>query len=706
MRALSRQAVWTAFLLGFVDRVCRGEAGWANDVEAIAGLQQLMNEDADTRPCAAINPSQSSGWIDENGIKKFSINVAVEQWVPYTEIMLSWETPVVIDAVYHAKVLKLRNRGKDLHVELEVTPSAGKSFIIAGSGTSNVHPQISCKALDGPPPSPPHAGDCDLGMTYEIKEAYADTATFDIHFKRWSTTRTITVAFWGQRVDVDGVSNAEMISSHYQVSTGNSIAKFLLANKPICVGDGVDSNTGAAWKQDCDLFTPSFTLHASPIPRRPPHVICHDLWPPPPPPSRPSPPPPVPVPPLVPPPSPPPPPAPLVVAPASCMLGGVARITARLPRQGDHEAVRILVEPDIWKDGYLVDVGFSGREVEVDRLSHVTLMPTVEMSADATTFSFSLQPDAASFTFEAHGMDLKLATLNCRDNPAEVRATALQSSSRSPPPPLQHETTPTLSSYDSTSSDLDYADSDYSSDYDDQGGSVESTAVEADTNALNSHQQATLPTSAPTVALMVGLVFFGLAGSLWWKSKSRSHRGYGTTMRTNSKVVSADEEMVGGMACCSIESSAWEADTPPPRALSKTPLTMGKTWKVSVELDGGISYQLAVPMSAVGPTELKHAIVTECLSNLGADLTPGTWLAGQLDTMAVQYISAKGEPKTVKDTSDFASVRTSRVLRVTQRASRSHERTPIITAATPPPLGPTVDIVPPVAVAKLLPLEI
>ena len=55
----------------------------------------------------------------------------------------------------------------------------------------------------GPPPSPPHSGDCDLGMTYEIKHAFGETEVFDVHFKRWVQTRPITVAFWGQRIDID-----------------------------------------------------------------------------------------------------------------------------------------------------------------------------------------------------------------------------------------------------------------------------------------------------------------------------------------------------------------------------------------------------------------------------------------------------------------------------------------------------------------------
>tara|TARA_B100000795_G_scaffold264888_1_gene245980 strand:+ start:1056 stop:2228 length:1173 start_codon:yes stop_codon:yes gene_type:complete len=390
------------------------------------------------------------------------------------------------------------------------------------------------------------------------------------------------------------------------------------------------------------------------------------------------------------------------------MLGGVARLAAYLPRRGDHDVIRIVVEPDFWKVGYLVDVGLSGREVEVEHLSHVTLMPAVQMDADATTFSFSLQNGAAAFSFEAHGLDLALAALDCREPPTGTRTAPAPVSSRASPPPRQKEKAPTLSSYDSAESysagDLDY-DSNTGSDYDDRDGSAANIAGGTSANAKAAHDgrrpdEPPPPSPTPIIALMAGLVFFLLAGGLWWKTNGRSQ--YDLPMRENSKVVSADE--VGGMALSSMhdEEAFYEDESPPTRASSEGPSTMGKAWKVSVELDGGLSYQLSIPMSAVGPTALKQAIVNECLTSLGADLTPGTWLAGQLDTMAVQYIGAKGEPKTVKENSDFASVRGSRVLRVTQRAARSHERPPMISATPPPLAGPTVDIVPPVT----KPLEI
>ena len=50
----------------------------------------------------------------------------------------------------------------------------------------------------------------------------------------------------------------------------------------------------------------------------------------------------------------------------------------------------------------------------------------------------------------------------------------------------------------------------------------------------------------------------------------------------------------------------------------------------------------------------------------------GLGLANPSPNLTLTLNLTKGEPKTVKETSDFASVRGSRVLRVTQRPSRSH----------------------------------
>ena len=98
-----------------------------------------------------------------------------------------------------------------------------------------------------------------------------------------------------------------------------------------------------------------------------------------------------------------------------------------------------------------------------------------------------------------------------------------------------------------------------------------------------------------------------------------------------------------------------------------------KKWRVSVEL-GGTAFQVSVPMaSAASAAELKQAIVEACLSNLGADVTPAGWLEGQTASMAVQFLDPQGSVHTLKPTTDFALLRSSRTLRVTARAPKSTE---------------------------------
>jgi len=663
--------------------MCEAEVVWAEDIDKVSTIQGYN----DDRACAEVDGTQSNGWVDPDGKKKFSLNIKVAQWVPYSEITLTWPVAIEVEQIFHATVTKQRARGMELHVELEVTPSAGNSFVIMGSGSSSTHPEVRCKALRGPPPSPPHAGDCDLGMHYDIKAAYADHEVFDIHFAKWKSGQLITVIFYGQRIDIDAVTNADLQSSKYR--DGTTTGKFLLAAPPICVDGGQDAETGAAWSQDCNKFTPSFSFQAEPIARRPPHIICHDPWPPPPPPSPPAPPPPEPQEPPPPSPTAPPPPAPVAIAAASCMLGGVAHVVTRLPPRGEHEVLRVEVRPDWWKAGYMVDVGLSGREVEVGHVAYATVQPAVQMSADATTFSFVLQQAAGlsdqAFQFEAHGLNIELASLDCRARPETHTAP----SALSPPPPASGASQSRSSEYSYDTSDPYGEDGPYDS-YDEKHH-----APAQSTSSSSAHEPvapATIkeqPSGGGSMGMMAGalLLVVGIGVFLKYRILDARPQGYGRTEGTSAKVVSAEE-----MAPCGPLDSSEPALNMPKETSKKE-----KTWKVSVELDGGLSYQLAIPASASNPTQLKQAIVAECVRNLGMDLTPESWLSGQLDAMAVQYIGPQGEPKTVKETTDFGAVRTSRVLRVTQRASRP----PIITEAASDLVGPTVNIDPP-----RVPLEI
>lgn len=95
--------------------------------------------------------------------------------------------------------------------------------------------------------------------------------------------------------------------------------------------------------------------------------------------------------------------------------------------------------------------------------------------------------------------------------------------------------------------------------------------------------------------------------------------------------------------------------------------------QVSVELDGE-AFKVTVPMaSVVTRSHLKLKIAQAILASLGTELTPRSWAAGDVRTMAVQFLDqASGAPLTVKDTTDLQAVYASRTLRATQQKQRSH----------------------------------
>ena len=63
----------------------------------------------------------------------------------------------------------------DLTVELGAAPpndGSHATFLLMGTGTRDKYPTIECTHEASPPPSPPHAADCDLGPTYELVSSY------------------------------------------------------------------------------------------------------------------------------------------------------------------------------------------------------------------------------------------------------------------------------------------------------------------------------------------------------------------------------------------------------------------------------------------------------------------------------------------------------------------------------------------------------
>ena len=95
-----------------------------------------------------------------------------------------------------------------------------------------------------------------------------------------------------------------------------------------------------------------------------PQILCHEEWsPPPPPPPPPSPPPPAP------PPNPfPPPPRVTLNADSSCHIGGQVWVEQTGVIAGRRKWHQVVVEPDRWEAGYLMEVGVHGSHVAVSEV--------------------------------------------------------------------------------------------------------------------------------------------------------------------------------------------------------------------------------------------------------------------------------------------------------------------------------------------------
>ena len=96
-----------------------------------------------------------------------------------------------------------------------------------------------------------------------------------------------------------------------------------------------------------------------------------------------------------------------------------------------------------------------------------------------------------------------------------------------------------------------------------------------------------------------------------------------------------------------------------------------RTWKVSVDtrID---SFRLEMRMAGLStPADLKRSVVDACLAELSLDQIPPSWLARQMDTMAVQFLDTDGAPMTMKELTPFTLVRRSRELRITVRETKS-----------------------------------
>lgn len=113
----------------------------------LAALVGSVHGVVEARPCARIDKGASSVWFDAlNEQKKFVFRVHVLDWQPFSTITLDWgNDEVSLENMYDARPTDDYGGSGPLSVELGPAPSEMNTFLMMGSGTNNLNPEITCE---------------------------------------------------------------------------------------------------------------------------------------------------------------------------------------------------------------------------------------------------------------------------------------------------------------------------------------------------------------------------------------------------------------------------------------------------------------------------------------------------------------------------------------------------------------------------------
>lgn len=312
------------------------------------------------------------------------------------------------------------------------------------------------------------------------------------------------------------------------------------------------------------------------------------------------------------------------------------------------ETLRIVVRPELWEEGYLFKVTFSGQDLAVSHEANVRPGVSMGLAVDgSSTFAFVLgqAPNSLdmSFAFNIDGAFVQLESLACRPPlrsppppppplalpPPYLRINLVSNPPPPPPPPPQGAPPGVLLS----------------------AAVLGVVALVVGGSALYNKQQ-----KAPNKVLPLAAV--ARAG------KGKSGMMPVPSNDASSMVSESRSEMFPAPSARAAKAKKGKAGA---RSGQKE---SNKKWSLLVQLNGE-SDQLVIPTSvASNCLELKEAICRACEENLGEDITPEEWMEGELDTMAVQFAQEDGKPMTMKSSTDFKLVLAASTLRITQRQGR------------------------------------
>jgi len=362
-------------------------------------------------------------------------------------------------------------------VQVELGTERKNTFLVSGTGTQNLNPDVTCRrvlvavaisasrkcthsalsllrcvppgsrsaAESGlPPPSPPHAADCDLHPHFRATSTWDAGEAVEILFDEWEDAREVRIIFWGQ----NGLRVRQTVGA--MLASTEDVADDCVVTMSLGSGchDGTIANTDPSNPSNLVNCIPNrvetrrVTFQLEPAARHPPKVVCHAA-------TQPTP--------------PPPPysaalqfpsatsggfsitgPTPtgtgvsssipevqphIVHADQACELGGAMTIlSSRSLRTGKTEVSAVVQLGLRDQRDATVLIGASGSLLDVSRVMGATMLPPKQdAAAGLVLLQFSLSQGDHDFVFNIEGQGgMRIVRMSCR------------LVERAPPPPHRH----------------------------------------------------------------------------------------------------------------------------------------------------------------------------------------------------------------------------------------------------------------------------
>lgn len=626
-------------------------------LSAIIFRLELADATATMSPaCAEVNEHESNGWRDAaTGRDLFNVKIHVRSWQPGGQVRLRWASAVTIDQHYGVALSGTDSSSMEVTVVMGESQGTANSmilpsFVLQGHGTSSMPTSIICMHSEEQNTTTTQSdsdvvSDCPLGIRWTVSNPYPQLSDAKVYVEQWEVGRTITLEFRGEELSVTNPHHA--VWSGTILNGQDTIAHFdldRLAPEFICHSGHVSADGSfvrdSVCPQQYQNGGPFFSFQMQPGSTNAPLITCNA--PSPPMPAQPgqdvndplttalsvdnfpssSPPP---------PPHPPPEPSPPPMAYAAGCLAGGSAVVEHTDVDNDVQVWTVAVQPDyMWPTGYAYVVGMQGLRLSILD----TVGAELEMHGSSSQGYDNVQelvfvpsPVRPRFTFSVSGVDLQIAWLGCRQqNP-------------SPPPPGIPPPLPSLP-----------------------------PPTTSESGALG--RSFASRTASCVILLVVAIAYCArYEKARWFRSMHKRLSAYPNSATEGASVLprASDPSIAGRTGrvrpqhdLCQIGGGT--------SALSDDD---DEFWSVIIRVDGREIEAPPLPVRcASNVSQLQDAIASIASELLGPHAAPSEWLAGDLDSMQLQYLTIQARLATVRPSTDFNAILESRVLRVSYNGGR------------------------------------